>query len=904
MKLDNKCYVLKSNIAEELDETVSYDVQTGEGTIRSGWKGTESYFNVQQGYIGSDKKPIFITESDILGEVQVLMYDDENNYLGYKSVYANDSNVCELDIDTAKILVNFQISQNYNKNRLRIWFYCGYEVNAIYSKLEKVLKHENSQMFFRESLNGNIVLSGKDFQYVYSANLEQNMLFAFYSNSVLKAKNIFNKTDCKFDTYKCIANLKLSPLDKYTDILNKYEDEYDIIKLAPKITQLTLTKRLALQVYIKGANDITTIANGAYWQDDVNEVVDDNNLLTQKYYFAKNYDFKEVHLSGLPAAVNGSFTQLANVNSWKSAAYSKNEKKTQYYCDIHFEKVYSANDSVSGDDAVHLMVDGGRKFSNDTSMHVADISGTGGSYSGVVLVDLYKIQLRFSYTADFTEPVTVMYESQYFYTIDDANNGFKMKNGTGLYKMRYYSSPEFSSFYLGENVIEYEIFTRIIADIDKITVGGAEQALYDIPYDDFTYTRANYKKCIGISAPDYWRFYQTEALSDEPTKYGQDDYGKYFSSNFAALITLNNKPIPISRNSWANTSIWFAYTDLYWLQDYESKYRVEFPLKDAYHIADVISVMLKKINPEIKHEATSAYSNFLYGTGEISLGQYALYIAPKSNVLKGNYDQAAQKAEITFKQLMEMLRDCFRCYWFIDNQNRFRIEHISYFLNGFSYSSPSIGLDLTSKFDKFNKKKALYCQEELEYSKSELDSRYEFAWSDDSTDLFGNNSIDVNSQYVQKDKTENVNPDLFSADIDFMLFAPDKFSSDGFALIIANKETKKVPIVKYDYFKDSDYIYAYSASVQNWYASWLYLIKYYMYDMPAYNIDCSGIYELNAPTLQGLKKSMSHSVQYSDFNDPEIIELVKTTIGNGLIDEVSINLSTRLITEKLIYEPS
>lgn len=902
MKLDNKCYVLKSDIAEELDETVSYDVQTGEGTIRSGWRGTESYFNVQQGYIDSDKKPIFITESDILGEVQVLMYDDEDNYLGYKSVYANDSNICELDIDTAKILVNFQISQSYNKNRLRIWFYCGYEVNAIYSKLEKVLKHENSQMFFRESLNGNITLSGKDFQYVYSANLEQNMLFAFYSNSVLKAKNIFNKTDCKFDAYKGIANLKLSPLDRYTDILNKYEDEYDIIKLAPKITQLTLTKRLALQVYIKGANDITTIANGAYWQDDVNEVIDDATQLTQHYYFAKNYDFKEVHLSGLPAAVNGSFTQLANINSWKSAAYSQSGQKTQYYCDIHFEKVYSAGEVLTGQTITGPF----KNFSDDeeTQMQVINVW----DQDTEVLVDIYRIQLRFSYNPDFIDtpdsPVTVVYQSQFYYVIDSQTNGFKMTNGNNLYSMKYYSNPEFSNFYLGENVIEYEIFTRIIADVDKITVGGAEQALYDIPYDDFTYTRANYKKCIGISAPDYWRFYQTEALSDEPTKYGQDDYGKYFSSNFATLTTLNNKPIPISRNLWANTSIWFAYTNLYWSQDYESKFRVEFPLKDAYHIADVISVMLKKISPEIKHEATSAYSNFLYGTGEISLGQYALYIAPKSNVLKGNYDQAAQKAEITFKQLMEMLRDCFRCYWFIDNQNRFRIEHISYFLNGFSYSGPSVGLDLTHKFDKLNKKRITYCQKEVEYSKSELDSRYEFAWSDDSTDLFGNNSIDVNSQYIQKDKTENVNPDLFSADIDFMLFAPDKFSSDGFALIIANKETKKVPIVKYDYFKDSDYIYAYSASVQNWYASWLYLIRYYMYDMPAYNIDCSGIYELNIPTVQGLKKSMNHSVQYSDFNDPEITELVKTTIGNGLIDEVSINLSTRLITEKLVYEPS
>lgn len=908
MKLENKCYVLKSDLAKELDATVSYDVETGEGVVRSGWKGTDSYFIVPQGYDAyKDKKPIFIVESDILGQVQVLMYDKNSNYLGYKSTFANDASICELDMNTYKILVNFQVSQNYNTNRVRIWFYCGYQVDAIYSKLEKVLKRESSQMFFRESLNGAVTLIGQDFQYVHSTNLEQNMIFAFYSNNILKAKSIFNKTDCKFDLFKKTVALKLNPLDKYTDILNKYEDTFDLIKLAPKITPLTLTKRMALQVYIKGANDIATIANGAYWQDDVNEVIDDDNLLTQKYYFAKDYSFKEVHLSGLPAAVNGTFTQLAHVNSWKSAAYTESGQKTQYYTDIHFEKKYSAGNIVSGDDAVRLLVDGGHKFSDDSSIHVADITGESPNYSGTVLVDIYKIQLRFSRNRDFIDtpenPVTVMYESQSFYAIDNEQNGFMMTNGTGLYKMWYYSNHDFSSFFIGENNMEYDVYTRIIADVDKISINGKEQALYDLPYDDFTYTRANYRKCIGVADSPYWKFYQSEALSNEPTKYGQDDYGKYFSSNFATLTTLNNKPIPISRNSWANTSIWFVFTNLYWSQDYESKYRVKFPLKDAYSIADVISAIVKKINPEIKHEATPDYSSFLYGTDSISLGTNSLYIAPKSNVLKGNYDQAAQKAEITLKQLMEMLKDCFRCYWFIDEQNRLRIEHVSYFLNGFSYSQPTIGLDLTTKNDKFNKKKVLYCQEEIEYSKAELNSRYEYSWSDDCTDLFGNNSVDVISQYVQKDKTENINPDLFSADIDFMLFAPDKFSSDGFALILADRETKEVPIVKYDYFKDSDYIYAYTASVQNWFASWLYLINWYMYDMPADTIECTGIYDLSQPTVQSIKKSMVNSIAFTDFNDPVITNLVKTFIGNGLIDEVSINLSTRLITEKLIYEP-
>lgn len=899
MKINNVCCILKSDTVEELDSSYSYNVQTGEPEQKSGWKGTTYYGTVPVGMEYRSKKPVFIPESDIVGEVQVLMYDIDNNYLGYRSTTSGNTDMCELDINTYKVLVNFRVSSNYNSNRERIWYYCGYPVEAIYSKLEKALKRENAQMFFRETLNGNVSLVGKDYMYVNTANLEQNMLFAFFTNGKLKAKSVFNRTDCKFDPLKKSVTLKLSPVDKYTDILNRYEDTFDLMKMTPrsappKITPLTLTKRMALQVYIKGANDVTTIANGAYWQNDVNEVVDSDSDLTGKYHFAKDYTFKEIHIETFSGYGNGTYVQIANEDTWKSVS----KESESFYHDIHFEKMYSAGDHVSGDDATNLMVNGGHKFSDDVGMHAADVSGTGTSHSGTVLVDVYKIQIRRVYTS--VQAMFVEFQSEYFYVIDNVDNGFKMSSGSGKYKMISGSSSEI--IYLGENIINYDIYTRIIADVDKVQINGTEQTLYNLPYDDFTYTRANYKKCIGVADSPYWKFYQASALLNEPTKYGMDDYGKYFTSNFNSLGTLDNKPIPISRSSWANTSIWFAYTFLYWDQDYESKYRTEYTLKDAYSLSDVISALLKAINPEITHQATSEFSNFLYGGSGMSLGENQVFISPKSNVLKSNYDQAAKKAEITFKQLMDMLKECFRCYWFIDEQNRFRIEHISYFLNGFSYSSPQIGLDLTTEHDKFNKKTLIYRQEEIEYSKSELDARYEFSWSDDSTDLFGNNIIDINSQYVQKDKVETVSPDLFDADIDFMLFAPDKFSSDGFALILANKETKKVPIVKMtSYFKDSEYDYAYTASVQNWYASWLYLIGFYMYDMPARRIECSGIF--NQPHVQRLKMSMSHSFQYSDYNDPDLTKLVKTALGNGLIDEVSINLSTRLIAEKVIYEP-
>ena len=144
-------------------------------------------------------------------------------------------------------------------------------------------------------------------------------------------------------------------------------------------------------------------------------------------------------------------------------------------------------------------------------------------------------------------------------------------------------------------------------------------------------------------------------------------------------------------------SIWFVFSVVDWLV--ESSARRTFTIRDTYPLASVISVLLAKIAPGITHEGTTDYSKFLYDeTNPITNVDQRLFITPKSNLVTAGYDQPAQKAPITLKRITDMLRDCFRCYWFIDEQNRFRIEHIQYFRNGGSYSgSPVVGIDLTTQ---------------------------------------------------------------------------------------------------------------------------------------------------------------------------------------------------------------
>jgi hypothetical protein len=284
---------------------------------------------------------------------------------------------------------------------------------------------------------------------------------------------------------------------------------------------------------------------------------------------------------------------------------------------------------------------------------------------------------------------------------------------------------------------------------------------------------------------------------------------------------------------------------------------------------------------------------------------------------------------------------------------------------------------------------------------------------DDVTDLMGNTTIDIDANYVQKDKTEEVNVSQFTSDIDLMLLDPSSFSEDGFALLCAIKDPGQKYIASnytrntvreyltagtsfsdmlverqniitsnlidvygsvtikiskgfkafitiydnqgkytgkyYGWLTNDKVIYnaqkiaitlktvesttdlapdsisspviyytnmlqlpivsvslqdesmnIYNAVVQNWYASWNYLINFYLYDLPAHTGTTNTLgllYSLD------IKKSMKHTIEFHAEEDLNELQLIKTSIGNGKIESVSVNLDTRLAKVNLMYEP-
>lgn len=331
------------------------------------------------------------------------------------------------------------------------------------------------------------------------------------------------------------------------------------------------------------------------------------------------------------------------------------------------------------------------------------------------------------------------------------------------------------------SVSDFPVYGRILCDRDEISGNPT----YDIPTPDITAENRNYSKVLGYVFTNCIFF--SNEYTATPNEWGIYQPDQYY---LPPVVAGDPELFPIARNAWGRVSAWFAVSNF--TNALESTARAEFTLKHSYPLYSVISVLLGQIAPGITHEGTSVFSEFLYSTNLLGIDQ-RLMISPKSNIVTAGYDQPAQKAPITLGEVFEMLRDCFRCYWYIDSSDRLRIEHIQYFRNGGTYlGTPTVGIDLTSSVVPRNGKPWSYGRDQYQFDKPEMEARYQFGWMDDVTKYFEGYPIDIVSKYVQLGNVKNIDIAKFTSDIDYILLNPSAVSKDGFVLMatIPGSETE------------------------------------------------------------------------------------------------------------------
>ena len=717
----------------------------------------------------------------------------------------------------------------------------GVEVHPHYKTLSKKYEKENNQIFFRESMEGEMKLYGADYFLVKNSSIYTEHTFLVQKKNGNAYEDYFvgtfNKTDCEIDNDKRECKLKVAPKDMYSEIMNNYSNEYNLSDLAPALTSVTVGKRPVLQIYVLEDNVISNfLPNGVTWEM---EVESDKGLieLFEECYFGLESRHIEVRIDN-----GGEYDGVYAGKGWSSATLiSPMNNKYKIVGTVE----------LSGNDYTYYL-------------HLFDINDT------LLANKLYTTGT--------------------------------LKSNSRYATLTFYNPSNINDTFLAEVSME-TVLARILTGASVThdgLVAEGEIAEGSFGYlDNYTYV---YSPIIGTSGYALSSVIMP-ALSEVPTPYGKGDNGYYFTAPIATVGVY----YPFAKSTWIYSSRW-VYLNEVFSRNFDLYGSVYREIKDCIHIGDIIKALLKKLSPTITHEATPEYSQFLYGEDNPIYGEkFELFITQKTHIKKFIYDTPATKTPITFEQVMNMLSKCFRCYWYIED-NKLKIEHLYYFDNGRSYDSSNTrtSIDITSIYNNKNGLHMGYGQNSIKYDKNSLPSRYEFGYMDESSVEFDSAAVKLLAPYLQQDKTENINTDVFSADIDMIISNTISISDEGFALIAAKEyrtsENKYYSTFNYEMELISEAGKTYTVSLQNGVLSWYYLFNFYSTNLPSTIAEYDG-YPKKTIYVTGITRCMNQSVKIPMEADPDLYALVKTDIGEGQINEVSIDITTRQVTMDLLFEP-
>lgn len=714
----------------------------------------------------------------------------------------------------------------------------GQTVHPIYKDdLAKEYELETNQRFYRAKLSGKITFVRDDYDYINRQSFDNEFLYCI-EKSDDGGRTWFQYFQGKFMKTDCTFTDYDKKVVVQPDAIDDYNDVLAGLEKEYNLITLAPTiQRITINkrplIQIYVPGDsVVSCFLGGTNWQQDANATTDQNALVQTCHFALCNILKEIQITS-----NGSPAVISGLYTGRMATGSS--------ADTFEGKLYS-------------------ELNVNYYIYISQQRINGGLPFGIALVEIRRQSddvAMFRYSKATTSP---------FDTLEFDLTAVEGSGATGT---------------MHADMKSYNIYARYLCDVEKID----DLNTYPLPADDIVDNNRNYRRAIGYAIDVA---FISNNFSDTPTEWGLADNGKYFAPPYSIY---GQTFYPIARSTWRYASLWFGFYLMDWLL--EEKARKEYTLRDAFPVASCISVLLNQIAPGITHAATAEYSQFLYGSyNPISGLNFRLLVSQKTNIINGEYQQPAQKAPTTLQQFTNMLRDCFKCYWFIED-GKFKIEHIQYFRNGGSYSGGVVlSHDLTKELNLRNGKPWAFNTSEYSFDKVDLPERYQFKWMDDVTAAFEGLPIQVISKYVTPGKVEDVNVSNFTSDIDLMLLNPGNMSSDGFALFAAVPPTSGsqwiLPFTRQtvngvEYF------------LQNGYLAFINLqSQYWLYDLPARRVSING----SEVYARGIERKKKQTFSFPANDDPNPMQLIKTYLGNGQVDKLSVNLCSRSIKTTLKYD--
>lgn len=730
--------------------------------------------------------------------------------------------------------------------------------NPVFGEDLKIKQNRESEAaFLRTEIEGEVHFVGNDFDIFAQSSANTEFTLEISRDGALLGTATFLKSDCTldFDNKDCVVKLLTS--DRYEKFLDNYDNTYNLVKLSPETRSVLLNKRALLQFYMMGDSKIGIFfGNVSFEVDAQNDAASKTSLQLQTtYHFSPVYTYFVVKVRVTSDNLDYTYTNF-DWNKLKS-----------------LEGDYVGK-SADGNLPEWCYRDGGGsirlfghprygfcwKFYDNQNNLIAPVRDT----FPTLQCDLIMEQIQ----------------GQGYITIIDAQSPYDEIDpdlGTSEWMSRI-------------------VFCRMLSDQNVV---GDNPVLLSSISNDIAPNSGNYLYVAGTS----WLNIDTKvvasaARTNTPNPY-PDGNGQYFAVPQASA---GQKMFPISPSTWGDMSFWLVGSSALY-SPLDASCSVRFTLRDAYPLHSVISRLLEQVAPGVTFGNTSAYSEFLYGTTGLSQAlptpaqrASSLYITPVTNVKKTRYEQPAQKGDMTLKQVLDMLRNVYQLYWFIDNNNRLRIEHITYFKGGHMYivGSPLADVDVTAMGDLPNGKKWTFGTNSLVYQRSKCPSRYEFSWGDASTEQFNGEPIDIQDASADGAKKEKISVSNFIADVDYAIINPQGISDDIFVLMEA-KSTGNVEIASLTDFDGAN------CALQNGYCSFLYAERaYWPYDLGGWVAKVGNQSLAVKDTRRFAQQRISIPLHKTGVDIYGLLT-AKTEIGVGTIENMDTNVDTMLADTTLVH---
>lgn len=721
-------------------------------------------------------------------------------------------------------------------------------------------------------------------------------------------------TEWDFDIKK--ATLSIEWQDGYSALLSNIDSEYNVLRMGTKSQNVDMYVPPILQIYKEGSTNIDNYVGGEHFESQGDSGISLADL-KDLYHFGEiglvtGFNNPSVHYNDtieVVAANNGCtvddfysprgdyYTELRP----SGFGFNNLSIPNNRYYRLEYRALIEKGATMSVSELQMQISNLPSRYDRNTS----SLKGTEGSDFAVSSL-IYNGELQ--YTIGYVALVSLN---------DEADAAYHMKFSTlGLTDRKiellvFYGITTASTLTLANNNSVARLYATLYFSEKSAMLGrlivlkkddrfGEPYGGYDLTRDDpFMDTGNVYKGVIPLSAYD--NTHNTEfglitieqsARYETDVEDGANEYGCYTDNLGVNKYYLppsgyydKNTSLawyPVQRGLWGSTSFWVRFgrpgTTINFWNLIGQSWVGSKKLKDAYGFDAVINALVSKFAEDTSDDETHTdrlqvremrpvriptsydyitpfFSEFFELVGNrLRFNQYSTpLITPSSNVIAGDYDQAAQNWKLSLKKVLGWLIDLFNVYpvirtwyeWDMGVLYRFpclTFEHLAFFEQGHVYGWDAEGkcIDITEGAlrDAYNLKRVNYGQDKTKDETANLPKRYELSCYGNGGALFKEYNVDMalveettdgflaDTTIDNKCSVKKIAPNGIYTDIDRIYAHPGDFDKGQSVMLMTtrydNAETVCLPSasVIFDGKNGKKYLY-----VGNFNGSWMNLGK-------------------------------------------------------------------------------